>query len=311
MFNSLIEVPPYPFEGPSMLFRGICFPPSSCLLPRRAVALILATASLTATSLLSTPSQALGQESYDKQKPIIVAHRGGAGEFEENTLAACKASYDQGIRGFEIDIRLTKDGELVVVHDDSLDRTHTGKGPVEHLTRAELESVKTKKIGEPLLYLSDLLDYFADKPGIYLELEMKTSNKALYPDERIAEYCQKLHAMGTAKQPEGSLYLFTSFDKRPLREIRKIDAKATTLYINGKACSQEFVDEAKELGATYIGCSLDKTSRFAVREAQKAGIKVSGWPGKSLEDYQLAILLGMDVHCTDFPMAVLDLKASK
>lgn len=253
-------------------------------------------------------SSVQSQESYDRQKPIIVAHRGGAGEFEENTLAACKASYERGIRGFEIDIRLTKDGELVVIHDDTLDRTHHGQGSAEHLTAEELRPIKTKKIGEPVLFLEELLNYFADKPGIYLELEMKTSNKSLYPDERIAEYCQKLHVMATAKQPEGSLYLFTSFDKRPLREIRKIDAKATTLYINGKACSQEFVDEAKELGATFIGCSLDKTSRFAVREAQKAGIKVSGWPGKSIEDFQLAILLGMDVHCTDFPMAVIDFK---
>ena len=289
-FPNLRTVPPlYPVEISSMLLHRVLF-----------------AAALSCASLAWSRSNA--QESYDQQKPIIVAHRGGAGEFEENTLAACKASYERGIRGFEIDIRLTKDGQLVVIHDDTLDRTHHATGSAEHLTAEELKPIKTKKIGEPVLFLEDLLDYFADKPGIYLELEMKTSNKSLYPDQRIAEYCQKLHQMATAKQPQGSLYLFTSFDKRPLREIHKIDPKATTLYINGKACSQEFVDEAKELGATFIGCSLDKSSRFAVREAQKAGIKVSGWPGKSLEDYRLAILLGMDVHCTDFPMAVIDFK---
>src|SRR5690625_3089915 len=113
---------------------------------------------------ISATGHAVAQE-----KGLLYAHRGGAFEFEENTMEAFRGSYEKGLRGFETDIRMTKDGELVVLHDDSLDRTHHATGPVEHKTAAELRDVSTKK-GQPFLFLDELLAYFADKPCIYLEL---------------------------------------------------------------------------------------------------------------------------------------------
>src|SRR5690606_40894459 len=101
----------------------------------------------------------------------------------ENTMEAFRACYEKGIRGFETDIRMTKDGVLVILHDDSLDRTYNASGAVESKMAAELKDVVSKK-GQRFLFLDEFLDYFADKPGVYIELEMKVSNKALYPDER-------------------------------------------------------------------------------------------------------------------------------
>ncbi len=243
-------------------------------------------------------------------KPVLVAHRGGAGELEENTITALRTSYEKGLRGFEIDIRMLRDGTLVVLHDDSLDRTHQESGateklgPVEHRDTAGIAQLRTKKLDEPLLLLSDVLDFFEDKPGVYLELEMKTSNRDLYPDTLIGEYCSRLLKMAEPKKPEGSIYLYTSFDTRPLSEVRKQDSEATTLLIMPKPVSAEFVAKAKELGVNYIGCRLDDSSRAEVRAAQKAGLKVTGWPGKGVADYKLAAALGLDSHCTDFPLLV-------
>src|SRR5690606_12024867 len=120
------------------------------------------------------------------QSPLILAHCGGAHEFEENTMEGFEACYERGIRGFETDIRMTKDGVLVLLHDDSLDRTHNASGPVEEKVASELNDVQTKK-GQTFLLLEDFLKYFHHKPGVYIELEMKTSNEKLYPDDRIAE----------------------------------------------------------------------------------------------------------------------------
>ena len=139
------------------------------------------------------------------EKGFVFAHRGGSFEFEENTLGAFKASYEHGLRGFETDVRMTKDGVLVILHDDTLNRTHQATGTVEEKTAEELRSVKTKKTGEAMLSLDDLLAYFADKPGIYLELEMKTGKQAVYPDEKLEEYCRKLHAAAAAKRPPDAL----------------------------------------------------------------------------------------------------------
>ena len=243
-----------------------------------------------------------------QEKGLVFAHRGGAHEFEENTLAAFRGSYEKGLRGFETDIRMTQDGELVILHDDTLNRTHNATGAVEQKTAAELRTVVTKKNGEPMLFLKDLLAYFADKPGIYLELEMKTGNKAQYPEERLNEYCRKLHKAARQK-PQGSFYVLTSFDERPLKVVRALDANAELLLISGDPCSEKVVARARALGVQRIGCVMDGTSRAAVRESQKAGLRVTGWPGRSLQDYYLAVGLGVDAFCTDIPIAISTWKA--
>jgi len=243
-----------------------------------------------------------------QEKGLVFAHRGGAHEFEENTLAAFRGSYEKGLRGFETDIRMTQDGELVILHDDTLNRTHNATGVVEQKTAAELRTVVTKKNGEPMLFLKDLLAYFADKPGVYLELEMKTGNKAQYPEERLNEYCRKLYEAARQK-PQGSFYVLTSFDERPLKVVKSLDAGADLMLISGSPCSEKVVARAQALGVKRIGCAMNGTSRAAVREAQEAGLRVTGWPGHSLQDYYLAVGLGVDAFCTDIPVAISTWKA--
>lgn len=246
----------------------------------------------------------LGTLQADEKKPFHFAHRGGAYEFEENTLFAFKSCYEKGIRGYELDVRMTNDGELVVLHDDSLDRTHHGTGPVEHMTAAEARKVRSKKQNEPLLFLETLLAYLKDKPGMYVEFEMKTSNKDLYPDSRIAEYAAKLHEKVTAFVPPGSTYVFTSFDQRPLKAIKQIDAAGDIMLIKGGPLTPELMEAARAIGSKRIAARMEGTTRLAVREAQKQGFIVTGWPGHNLNDYFLGLGLGVDAICSDVPVQV-------
>lgn len=239
-----------------------------------------------------------------ERKPFHFAHRGGAHEFEENTLFAFRSCYEKGIRGYELDVRMTRDGELVVLHDDSLDRTHLGSGPVEHLTADEARGILSKKQKEPLLFLDTLLDYLKDKPGLYVEFEMKTSNKDLYPDARIADYAAKIHQKVTAFVPEGSTYLFTSFDPRPLKAVKKIDADADIMLIKGGPLTPELMAAAKAIGSKRIAAKMEGTTRLAVKEAQSQGFIVTGWPGHNLNDYFLGLGLGVDAICSDVPVLV-------
>lgn len=229
---------------------------------------------------------------------------GGAHEFEENTLFAFRSCYDKGIRGYELDVRMTQDGELVVLHDDSLDRTHHGTGPVEHLSAAEARKIHSRKQNEPLLFLDTLLAYLKDKPGMYVEFEMKTSNKDLYPDSRIEEYAAKLHKQVTAFVPEGSTYLFTSFDQRPLKAIKRIDAHADIMLIKGGPLTPELMEAAKAIGSRRIAAKMEGTTRLAVMEAHKQGFIVTGWPGHNLNDYFPGLGLGVDAICSDVPVQV-------
>lgn len=245
-----------------------------------------------------------GLRSEEAKKPFHFAHRGGAYEFEENTLFAFRSSYEKGIRGFELDVRMTKDGALVVLHDDSLDRTHHGSGPVEHLSAEEARKARSKKQNEPLLFLDTLLDFLKDKPGMYVEFEMKTSNKDLYPDARIADYVAKLHPKVTAFVPQGSTYVFTSFDPRPLKAVKQLDANADIMLIKGGPLTPELMQAAREIGSKRIAAKMEGTTRLAVKEAQKQGFIVTGWPGHTLQDYFLGLGLGVDAICSDVPVLV-------
>ena len=256
--------------------------------------------------LLVTASVVCAQD-----RGLVMAHRGGSYEFDENTLAAFLGSYEKGLRGFETDVRMTKDGELVILHDAAPDRTYEGvTGRVEEKNAAELRGLKTKQSGQPFLFLDDLLAAFADKPGVYFEFEMKT-DKDFYPDEVLETYCKKLYDRVTAKRPEGSFYVFTSFDQRPLKVIKRLDPQADVMFISGGPCTEELVKTAQDLGAGRVACGIDQTSRAQVRNAQKAGLRVNVWPGHTVADYELGMALGADVLCTDIPVKVMEWKNGK
>ena len=124
-----------------------------------------------------------------EEKWQIHAHRGGRAEFDENTLSAFQVAYARGLRGFETDVRMCRDGALVIMHDETIDRTTLGKGAVEDLTEAELRQVRTRK-GNPILFLDELVAFLADKQGLYIEFEMKT-NSARYPAASHARFDQR------------------------------------------------------------------------------------------------------------------------
>lgn len=251
-----------------------------------------------------------GQEAHAQDKSVqLFAHRGGAHEQEENTLQAFQRSYEAGIRGFETDVRITKDGELVLFHDGSLERITGLEGSVEEMSASELRTIKTKK-GHSLLFLDEFLDFLEDKPGIYLELEMKTSPKT-YPQPLMEKYCDLLYKAASSKQPESSTYLFTSFDKRPLQYIKATYPDADMLFITSSPLTKEVVQATLDLGLTRVGCNIGGTSRKMVDEAHAAGLQVSLWPGHSVEDFLLGIYLGSDYLCSDVPVEVLRYMDSK
>ena len=257
--------------------------------------LVLLMISLSSVSVLEIQAQ-------DKAVQLF-AHRAGAHEQDENTLQAFQNTYNKGLRGFETDIRMTKDGELVIFHDASLERITGQQGIIEEMTAAELRKIKTKK-GNPLLFLDELLDFLTDKPGVYLELEMKT-NPTAYPQELLEKYCDQLYKAATAKKPESSTYLFTSFDKRPLQYIKATYPDADMLFITSSPLTKEVVEETLALGVNRVGCNLSGTSRKMVQEAKAAGLQVSLWPGHSVEDFLLGVYLGADYLCSDVPVQVL------
>ena len=232
---------------------------------------------------------------------LLSAHRGGRGEYDENTMAAFRASYEAGLRGFETDVHFTSDRDMVIIHDSTLTATTTSSGTVENMTAAELALVRTKQ-GNPLPFLGDLLDYFSDKP-VYIELEMKTSDTSLYPVSVLTNYCQKLHNDAVAKLTNHAVIVYASFDTRALQIMKSLFPEARTQYI-GSGCTTAFINSTLALGASQMACTITDSTRTSIQAAQAAGLTVVGYPVYTVKDYMLALGLGCDVICTDIPVAL-------
>ena len=110
--------------------------------------------------------------------PPVIAHRGARNRAPENTLAAFKAAWEDGAKWIETDVKLTADGIAILMHDDDLDRTTDGKGPVADMSWAEVKKLDAggwfspSFKHEPVARLSDLLG-FASKAQMRLNLELK------------------------------------------------------------------------------------------------------------------------------------------
>lgn len=237
------------------------------------------------------------------QQVRVFSHRGGRMEHDENTMEAFQASYDNGYRGFETDIRMTADGHLVIMHDNLLDRTTNGSGNVEDKTLAEIQNLRTKK-GNEIVTLDQLLDFLKDKEGLYVEFEMKTSPKELYPQERLEKYCDLLYEKVMANKPSDADYVFTSSDHRGLKYLQEKDADVDLLLITGDPCNQKTIEMCKSMGIKRLGATMDGTSRKAMKQAHDEGLIVSLWPGHSVQDFVLGVYLGADYLCTDIPIEV-------
>ncbi|GGG20866.1 glycerophosphoryl diester phosphodiesterase [Lysinibacillus alkalisoli] len=109
------------------------------------IALAVAAASAAAwagTKAIAKPQQRVGKAVVQNKKPLVFAHRGGAHLAPENTLQAFENAVNLGVDGLELDIRLTKDEEILVFHDASVDRTTNGVGLVADLTLDEIKAFK-------------------------------------------------------------------------------------------------------------------------------------------------------------------------
>lgn len=240
----------------------------------------------------------------DYQGVKVIAHRGAGHEFDENTVEGCRQSYERGIRGYEVDVRLTKDGHMVLMHDADVSRTTNGTGKVEELTLAEIRVLKTKDHGVAVPAIEDLFAFFKDKPDVYLMLEMKTTDVKTYPDAVIEGYCRQLHDTAKRLLPPKT-YCFISFDRRALAAVHGIAADAFTGYLSSKAPTDEMIAEARQLGCGRMSVPIEQTTRQMARKIKESGLQLSLWPIRARQDADLAVLWGASIICTDTPSDLL------
>ncbi|HID15455.1 MAG TPA: glycerophosphodiester phosphodiesterase, partial [Candidatus Atribacteria bacterium] len=139
-----------------------------------------------------------------KNKFLVVAHRGASAYEPENTLRAIRRAIEIGADVVEIDVRLTKDGYPVVIHDETVDRTTNGSGLVNEFSLDELRKLDAGK-GEKIPLLSEVLDLVAGKINVFIEIKV---DEAVIPSLREVD----------ARDLWDSV-MFTSFNIEHLRRV--------------------------------------------------------------------------------------------
>ena len=230
--------------------------------------------------------------------PRILGHRGTRGEYQENCAEAMSLALGRGITGFETDIRMTRDGHLVIMHDADVARVSDGKGIVEELTLAELRKFRLNNSSDSIPTLEEMLAPLKGREDVFIELEMKSSD--LTKPARLDDYLEKTYATA-ARMLEPGTYAFTSFDADYLKRMHELHPDARTGLING-TLSEEMIAKAKRLGCSQIAPLLKGATRELVDKAHAEGLAVTLWMVQNAADWETARELGADCTTSDYPI---------
>ena len=273
------------------------------------------------------------RKAHHRKVPVhVVAHRGSSDAAPEHTLAAYEQALAEGADALECDVRLTRDGHLVCVHDRRIDRTSTGRGPVSTLELAELSELdfSTWKVPGPvhgngsghlpdmgevpdrdrtgILTLERLLEVVAATPRP-VELAIETKHPTRYAGAVERRLVTLLDRFGYAHPRLGSTspVRVMSFSQMSLRRIHALAPSLGTVLLMERV-PLRFRDGVLPRGVRVAGpgMALLRTQPRYVARVHRRGGNVHVWTVNDDEDIALCLELGVDAIITDRPRRVLD-----
>ncbi len=244
--------------------------------------------------------------SGDRRGPFVVAHRGASEEKKEHTLAAYDLALREGADGLECDVRLTRDGHIVCVHDRRVDRTSTGTGIVSELDYETLKGFDYGEGGEPadLLTLADLISLVLDWNSKPTKLFIETKHPVRYGSLIESKVLAELHRFGIAQpaSADHSRAVIMSFAPTAVWRVRRSAPMLPTVllgdtshYLGGGA--------ATTVGATAVGPSIKSLRErpSIVDRAAASGRATYCWTVDEKADVELCRELGVGWIATNNP----------
>lgn len=243
-------------------------------------------------------------------RPLIAAHRGGALLWPENSLTAFRGALRLGVDLVELDVHLTRDGEVVVIHDPTLERTTTGQGAVVGRTWAELAGVTVKRTGEGIPRLAEVLDLIRPSRARLL-LEIKVGpDRSPYPGIE-GKVLRLLDERGLAARTTAM-----AFDWPTLERLRALSPslRLTGLLSRRGAEALGGVRAAAErlarLRVDDLGIERTLLTADAVAAARAAGLTIGVWTVNDPDELRAALRAGVDYVTTDRPDLALELRGA-
>jgi glycerophosphoryl diester phosphodiesterase len=226
------------------------------------------------------------------------AHRGASGYYPENTMLAFQKAIEMGCEGIETDVQLTKDGVLVICHDELLDRTTDGKGLIAETNYSDIAKLDAAKLwggkfaDVRVPTLEELLAYIKDK-NIMINLELKNS---------IIDYknLEQLVIDMLYKYELEEKVIISSFNHYSILRCKAIDNKLK-LGLLYDCCIYEPGKYASELGVCAVHPSFYSLNEEVVKEIRSHNLMINTWTVNDEKYMHLLAKLGIDGIITNYP----------
>lgn len=234
---------------------------------------------------------------------LIVAHRGASSLAPENTISAFDKAVSLGADYIELDVQLTKDGELVVIHDVTVDRTTNGTGRVKNLTYAEIAALDAGSWfgpqfkGEKVPTLQTVLDRYEGKIGILIELK----KPSIYPE--IEEELAKALA-GRSTRDDSSDIIVQSFSKQSIIEFHQLLPTIPTGIIIGTSTKYSSDEDlfAVDGFASFINPDASLVTEKFMKHAREKNLNVFSWTVSDSQTAENLQRLNVNGIVTNYPV---------
>ncbi|MCY6483418.1 glycerophosphodiester phosphodiesterase [Clostridium aestuarii] len=231
---------------------------------------------------------------------INYAHRGASAYYPENTMIAFEKSIELGATGIETDVQMTKDGVLILIHDETINRTTNDKGFVKDFTYEELRNLDAGSWfsdefkGIKIPPLKELMDFLQDKKNIKLNIELK--NNIIIYDKIEEKVIKMIYEYGMQDR-----IILSSFNHYTLRQCKKISKKIKIglLYTAGLYQPEKY---ARRLGAEALHPYFYAVnSHHIIKRIKKSGIMLNPYTIDEEKDMKRFIDLNVDGIITNYP----------
>jgi glycerophosphoryl diester phosphodiesterase len=234
-------------------------------------------------------------------RPVIFGHRGAAASAPENTLAAFRLALEQGADGVELDAMLCADGEVVVIHDDTVDRTTGAQGAVGQMTLAQVKNLDAGSFfsptfaREPIPTLDEVFAEIGSRALINVELKNYASPTDALPD-KVADLVIR-HGLQNS-------VIFSSFHPLPLLRVRRRLPQTPTaiLTLEGKSGRLLRGWLGRLITPRYIHPYHADVTASSLARDHRSGRRVNAWTVNEKNDLLRLINIGIDGIITDNPL---------
>ena len=225
-------------------------------------------------------------------KILKIGHRGAKGYAPENTLMAFQKAIEMGIDGIELDVHLSLDGKIMVIHDPTIDTTTNGKGVVNKLSLQEIKSFQINETPDAKIpTLEEVFDLVNQQ--CFINIELKSYETAEVVVELIEKYVSE-------KNWNYSDFLVSSFDWNALQQVCFLNDKIPVgvLTATDLALAIAF---AKFIKAKSIHPYFHLLTKENTVLMQEKGFEIFAWTVNEVEDIHMMKLLNIHGIITDFP----------